>query len=46
MSIDEKIRLGIVALTAVSTAVVAIHFGAHIDVKHPLLDMLGGLGSS
>jgi len=46
MSIDEKIRYGMVALTVVSSAVVAVHFGGHIDVKNPLLDMLGGIGSS
>jgi hypothetical protein len=46
MTIDEKIRLGMIALTAVSTAIVAIHFGGHVDFKHPLLDALGGLGST
>lgn len=45
MTIDEKIRLGLIALTAVSGAVVALYMG-HIDVKNPLLEALGGLGSS
>ncbi|MHB8566051.1 MAG: hypothetical protein ACYC7D_15245 [Nitrososphaerales archaeon] len=41
MSIDQKIRLGMLALSAVSAVVVALHFG-HLSVKPPLLDEIGG----
>jgi len=42
MSIDEKIRLGMIALSVVSSVVVAVHVG----VKPTLLDIIGGIGSS
>ncbi|MGI0090192.1 MAG: hypothetical protein ACREBS_00640 [Nitrososphaerales archaeon] len=45
MSTDEKIRLGIMALSVVSAVVVAAHFG-HLSVKPPLLEELGGAGST
>ncbi|MHB8565853.1 MAG: hypothetical protein ACYC7D_05750 [Nitrososphaerales archaeon] len=45
MSTDDKIRFGMLALTVVSTVAVAIHFG-HFGGKLPLLDELGGIGSS
>jgi hypothetical protein len=41
MTIDEKIRLGILALSAVATVVVAAHTG-HISVRPPFLDEIGG----
>lgn len=44
MSTDEKIRLGILALSAVSAVVLASHMG-HIAVRPPWLDDLGGQGS-
>jgi len=46
MTLDEKIRLGLIALTAVSGAVVALYLGGHMDLKDPLLGALGGIGSS
>ena len=42
MTTDEKVRLGILALSALSTAVVAVHTG-HLAVKPPFLDELGGI---
>jgi hypothetical protein len=44
MSTDEKIRLGLLALSVVSAVVVAAHFG-HLNVRPPLLDEIGGIGS-
>ncbi len=44
MTLDEKIRLGMLALAAVSAVVVAAHFGHHIQV--PFLDEIGGGGGS
>ena len=44
MNTDEKIRLGILALSTVSAIVVAAHVG-HLNVKPPFLDELGGMGS-
>ncbi|MGA2874331.1 MAG: hypothetical protein ABSE82_02220 [Nitrososphaerales archaeon] len=44
MSTDEKIRLGMLALSVVSAVVVAAHFG-HLNVRPPLLDEIGGIGS-
>lgn len=44
MSIDEKIKLGLIALSVVSAVAVAAHFG-HLDVKNPLLDVIGPGGS-
>jgi hypothetical protein len=41
MTTDEKIRLGLMALSAVSAVVVAAHFG-HLAVKLPFLDEIGG----
>ena len=46
MTIDEKIRLALFALTAISGAVAALHFGGHLEVKNPLLEAMGGIGSS
>lgn len=46
MTIDEKIRLGLVALSVISGAVVAVHFGHASAVKLPFLEELGGTGSS
>ena len=43
MTTDEKIRLGLLALSAVSAVVVAAHFG-HVNVRPPFLDELGGSG--
>jgi len=45
MSTEDKIRLGMLALTVVSSVVVAAHFG-HFAGKPPLLDEIGGIGSS
>jgi hypothetical protein len=45
MSIDEKIRLGMIALTVVSAVVVAAHFGHVTGLKPPFLDEIGGPGS-
>ena len=42
MTIDEKVRLGILALSVVSTVVVAAHMGHIPAVKPPFLDELGG----
>jgi len=42
MSTDEKIRLGMLALSVVSAVVVAAHFG-HLNVRPPLLDEIGGI---
>jgi hypothetical protein len=44
MNIDEKIKIGLVALTAISAIAVAAHFG-HVSTKPPLLDIIGGPGS-
>jgi hypothetical protein len=44
MSTDEKIRLGMLALTVVSAVAVAAHFG-HFNIKPPLLEEIGGGGS-
>ena len=44
MSTDEKIRLGILALSVVSAVAVAAHFGHY--VKPPLLEEIGGIGST
>jgi hypothetical protein len=44
MTVDEKIRLGLVALSVVSSLVVAAHVG-HLNVKIPFLDEIGGPGS-
>ncbi len=40
MSTEDKIRLGMLALSAVSAVVLAAHFGH--AVKPPLLDEIGG----
>jgi hypothetical protein len=46
MSIDEKIKIGLIALTVVSSIAVAAHFGHLPSSKPPLLDGLGpGVGS-
>lgn len=42
MSIEEKIRLGLLALGTVAAVVVAAHVGGHIAVKPPFLDEIGG----
>ena len=46
MTSDEKIRIGMIALSVVASAILAVHLGqAHI--KPPFLDELGGgLGSN
>ncbi len=43
MTLEEKIRLGILAIAAVSAVAVAAHFGH--SVKVPFLDEIGGPGS-
>ena len=43
MTIDEKVRRGLLALSAVSTVVVAAHVGHFPAVKPPFLDELGGI---
>lgn len=46
MTIDEKIRLGLVALSVVSSIAVAAHFG-HAPTRPPFLDAIGpGPGST
>ena len=45
MSTDEKIRLGMLALSVISAVVVAAHFG-HMSVKPPFLDEIGGPASN
>ncbi len=41
MSIDEKIKAGLVALSVISAIAVAAHFG-HVSVSRPpLLDAIG-----
>lgn len=45
MTIDEKIQLGIVALTVVSSVALAAHFG-HVNVPKPFLDAIGPGGGS
>jgi hypothetical protein len=41
MSIDEKIKAGLVALSVISAIAVAAHFG-HVTTTHPpLLDAIG-----
>ena len=46
MSTDEKIRLGLAALSVVTAIVVAAHFGHISATKPPLLDAIGpGVGS-
>lgn len=42
MTLDEKIRLGILALSTVSAVVVAAHTGS-VAVKPPFLDEIGGM---
>lgn len=44
MSTEDKIRLGMLALAAISTVVATVHFG-HTGFKPPFLDELGGIGS-
>jgi hypothetical protein len=41
MSIDEKIKAGLVALSVVSALAVAAHFGHLPAGYHPLLDAIG-----
>jgi hypothetical protein len=41
MRTDEKIRLGMIALSAVTAVVVAVHVG-HPNLKIPFLDEIGG----
>lgn len=45
MSTEEKIRLGLMALSVVSAVVVAAHFG-HLNVKPPFLEEIGGPGGN
>jgi hypothetical protein len=45
MTIDEKIRLGLITLSVVSSVIVASHFGVVPHIKIPFLDELGGTGS-
>jgi hypothetical protein len=45
MDIDEKIKLGLIALSVVSAIVVAAHFGHVEAARHPLLDVIGPGGS-
>lgn len=45
MTTDEKIRLGLMALSVVSAVVVAAHFGHAASVRPPLLEEIGGIGS-
>jgi hypothetical protein len=45
MTIDEKIKLGLLALSAVSAVVVAAHLGDSSAVRPPILEMIGGGGS-
>lgn len=45
MSIDERIKQGLIALSIVSAIAVAAHFGHLETAKHPLLDVIGGGGS-
>ncbi len=45
MSIDEKIRLGLLALSVATAIVVGAHVG-HLAIKPPFLDELGGSGGS
>ncbi len=40
MSIDDKIKAGLVALSVISAVAVAAHFG-HVPAIHPLLDGIG-----
>ncbi|MHB8567744.1 MAG: hypothetical protein ACYC7D_07040 [Nitrososphaerales archaeon] len=42
MSINDKIRLGLLALATVSAVVVAAHVGHFPAVKPPFLDEIGG----
>jgi hypothetical protein len=44
MNTDEKIRLGMLAISAVTAVIFAAHFG-HLSVKPPFLDEIGGPGS-
>lgn len=47
MTTDEKIRFGILALSAVSAVVVAAHAGHFpAGIKPPSLDELGGIVGS
>ncbi len=45
MTTDEKIRLGLLALSAVAAIVVGAHVG-HLSVKPPFLDEIGGPGGT
>jgi hypothetical protein len=45
MSIDEKIKLGLLALSAVSAVVVATHMGDSSAARPPILEIIGGGGS-
>lgn len=45
MSLDQKIRLAILALSTIAAIVVAGHFGHLPSVKLPFLDEIGGQGS-
>jgi len=45
MTLDEKIRLGLMAVTVVSGALVAMHLGSHMEIKIPFLEEIGGIGS-
>ena len=47
MTIDEKIKAGLVALSVVSAVVVSAHFGHVTAHRPPILDLIGpGAGSS
>jgi hypothetical protein len=43
MTTDEKIRLGLLALSAVAAVVVGAHVG-HLNIHSPFLDEIGGTG--
>ena len=45
MSIDEKIKAGLIALSIVSAVAVAAHFGHFEAAKYPLLNVIGPGGS-
>ncbi len=44
MSPDQKIRLGILALSAIAAVVVAAHTGHLLPMKHLFLDPIGSGG--
>jgi hypothetical protein len=46
MSLDEKIRLAILATSVIAATALAVHFGHIPSLKLPFLDEIGGGNST